>query len=123
MKWCFEQIHRCLKPGGIFVATVYLKDLFADSDKSISKYNHLRYSAEAWERWVSSPLMSFNRFKARDYRELLEQAGFKIQRFDIEQGNPQDLSEMKEIPIAPCFQRYTREELAAKDLLFVARKD
>ena len=104
------------------MATVYLKDLFADKDKGISKYNHLRYSAESWERWVSSPLMAFNRFKARDYRELLEEAQFEIRRFEIEQGTAEDLKELAGIPIDPFFKRYSREELAAKNLFFVAQK-
>jgi hypothetical protein len=119
---CLAKIHNSLKPGGLFLATAYLGDRFADKDKHLSRYNHLRYSAEVWERWVSSSLMSFNRFKARDYRELLEGAGFQIRRFEVEEGTPEDLKELDRIEIAPCFKGYSREELAVKNLFFVAQK-
>src|SRR5206468_2228492 len=67
MLWCFEQIHHSLKPGGLFLATVHLRDLFAGAQPGVSKYNQLRYSSETWERWINSRLMSFNRFRASDY--------------------------------------------------------
>ena len=37
--------------GGLFLATAYLKDLFAERHREIPRYNHLRYSATTWERW------------------------------------------------------------------------
>jgi SAM-dependent methyltransferase len=122
MRWCFGEIHRSLRPGGVFLAAVHLKDLYADIHSGLSKYNHLRYSPEAWERWVNSPLMSFNRFKAPDYRELLEEAEFEIVRFEVDQGTKEDLAELDTIPIADCFKRYSREDLAAHHLFFAARK-
>lgn len=122
MAWCFGQTFLSLKAGGLFMATIHLKDLFANSQPGLSKYNHLRYSAETWERWINSPLMSYNRFKAPDYRDLLETAGFKIVHFEVEEGTAGDLKELESIPIAPCFERYSRAELAAKHLFFVARK-
>ena len=66
--------------------------------------------------------MSYNRLRAPDYRELLEQAGFELLAFDIEPGTAADLAELEQIPLAKCFQRYSREDLAAKHLFFAARK-
>ena len=122
LRWCFEQIHKSLKPGGLFLATIHLRDLYADADKSISDYNHLRYSVDEWENRINSPLMSYNRFKAKDYRELLEEAGFELPVFEVEQGTEAHLKELDRIPIDPFFKRYTREELAARHLFFIARK-
>jgi len=121
MLWCFEQIHRSLKAGGLFLATIHLRDLLATA-QGLSKYNHLRYSTTTWERWINSRLMSYNRFRAIDYRQLLEQAGFEIIDFEVEGGTPEDFQELEKIPIADSFKKYSREELAAKHLFFVARK-
>lgn len=119
MQWCFGEIHRSLKSGGVFLAMVHLRDTFTASQPGL---NQLRYSRETWERWINSPLMSFNRFRAPDYRELLEEPGFEIVHFEVEGGTPQDFKELKQIPIAECFKKYSREDLAAKHLFFVAQK-
>lgn len=118
---CFTAIARCLRPGGQFLATVHLKDLFADLG-GVSQYNHLRYSPGVWRHLLSSPLMSFNRLKAPDYRELLEAAGFDLAVWEVEAGNAQDLAELERLPLDPSFRKYAREDLAAKHLYFAARK-
>jgi len=122
MRWCFGQIYNSLKPGGLFLATIHLRDLYADADKSISDYNHLRYSVDEWENRINSPLMSYNRFKARDYRELLEEVGFELPVFEVEQGTDTHLKELDQVPLDPYFKRYSREELAARHLFFIAQK-
>ena len=120
---CFSQIYASLKPGGVFMATVYLRDILTGNpDSSVDKYNQLKYSPETWERWINSSIMQFNRFKARDYRELLEKAGFELAHFEAEPPTAADYAELDRIRIARCFERYTREELAARALFFVAQK-
>ena len=122
LRWCIEQIHKCLKPGGLFLATIHLRDLYADSDKTISDYNHLQYSPEEWDNKINSALMSHNRLKARDYRELLENAGFTLPVFDVEVGTEAHLKQLDSIRIHPYFSRYSGEELAARHLFFIAQK-
>jgi SAM-dependent methyltransferase len=123
MPGCFSQIHASLKPGGVFMATVYLRDILTGNPvSSADKYNQLKYSPETWERWINSAIMHFNRFKARDYRELLEKAGFKVVHFEEEPASAEDYAELDRIKIARCFERYTRDELAARGLFFVAQK-
>jgi hypothetical protein len=60
--------------------------------------------------------------KAKDYRELLEASGFQIAHFEVEGPNSNDLRELDQLPIHEFFSRYTREELGAKHLFFVAEK-
>jgi len=123
MASCFRQICQSLKPGGLFLATIHLRDILAGSFQTgLVKYQQLKYSPQTWERWINSPLMSFNRLKAPDYRAFLEQAGFELLHFEVEPGTAEELKELDQVPIAECFRRYTREDLAAKHLFFVARK-
>lgn len=117
-----SQVHRSLRTGGKFLATIHLKDVNATAKNGLSIYNHLKFSPAAWDKWINSSLMTCNRYKARDYRRLLEQAGFKIVHFDVEGPTAADLQELNRIPIHACFADYSREELGAKHLFFVAEK-
>ena len=115
----FRLVHQSLKPGGFFLATVHLRDLFADADPGITPYNHLRYSPWVWDRLICSSLMSYNRLKAPDYRHLLLEAGFKIREFQVDPGQP-DL--LEKIQIHPCFRSYSQEDLSAFHLFWAAQK-
>lgn len=115
----FSAVVWALKPGGIFMATIHLRDLFADGDPSITPYNHLRYSPRFWEGWINSPLMSYNRLKAPDYRSLLEEAGLRLLKFEVEPGRPAQLETLR---VHPSFHGYSREDLAAHHLFLVGQK-
>ena len=123
LRGCFRAIHRALKPGGKFLATIHLNDTHANAQNGLSQYNHLRFSPFAWEKCVNSQLMSNNRLKARDYRELLDEAGFEAVHFEVDGPTAADLRELERIPVHGCFSRHSREELGAKHLFFVARKN
>jgi methyltransferase family protein len=122
MRAGFQFLSDILKTGGLFLAVVHLKDIYALGDPSISHYNHLKFSPWLWDRVVSSEMMAFNRLKASDYRELLEEAGFRILDFDVEGPTADDLRVLDTIRIHPCFAKYSREELGAKHLFFAAEK-
>jgi len=122
LKASLESIHASLRKGGYFMATVRLEDEFVDIDPDISRYNHLRYSPWVWEKLINSRTMSHNRLRPRDYRELLENAGLCIERFDTGEPAPADLEELRNIRVHPCFAHYPPEELGARFLTFAARK-
>jgi len=115
----FRLLHQSLNPGGFFLSTVHLRDLFADADPGITPYNHLRYSPWIWDRLVCSPLMSYNRLKAPDYRQLLLDAGFVIREFQVDPGHPELL---EKIQIHPNFRSYSKEDLSAYHLFWAAQK-
>lgn len=120
---CIRQVHQCLKPGGLFLATIHLRDtVIGRLEPGLEKYRPLRYSPQTWDRWMNSALMCFNRLKAPDYRRFLEQTGFELLHFEIEPGTAEELKELDQVAIAECFRRYTGEDLAARHLFFVARK-
>jgi SAM-dependent methyltransferase len=120
---CFQEMFKVLRTGGWFICTNHLFDIYSNTDKSISIYNHLRYSERFWKTLVNSKMMSFNRLKSRDYREALESTGFEIIEFDITYGDETDLKSLEGLKIHKEFsERYTEKELSEQHLYFVARK-
>lgn len=119
----FAQIRDSLKAGGHFMATVHLQDILSGRlGQEVSKFHQFRYSPKTWEQWFNSEIMSYNRLRAPDYRALLEEAGLRVRHFEIEAGTPADFQALKKLRIADCFRHYSREDLAARHLFFVAQK-
>lgn len=119
LRGIFSGVARALKPGGVFMGTIHLRDLFADADPTITPYNHLRFSPWFWEHCVGSSLMSYNRLKAPDYQDDLQECGLRLLAFEVESGNA-DL--LKTVRIHSCFAGYSREDLAGHHLFFAAQK-
>ena len=122
LRQCFQMLRETIKPGGLILGTVHLMDLYSHSDRRITPYNHLKYSPAFWERWINTPMMPFNRFKARDYHELLVDAGFKILHEAVNAPTAADYAQLDTVKPDPHFDRYTRDELVAKHLFFVAER-
>ena len=118
----FHTAHRLLRPGGYFLAQQHLRQLFDGLNSRTSPFFSLRYSNWVWENMINSPMMSYNRLRAIDYRETLEEAGFEVLCFEVEPGQPQEFALLEKARIHPVFARYSREDLAARHLFFVARK-
>ena len=118
----FQQVHTCLKPGGLFHATVHFVAHWRSPDLRRGQYEHLRYSPAAWESRINSSIMGFNRLKGPDYRELLEQTGFRIREFKLTGPTAEDLAELKRARVHPCFSRYSEQDLAARGVFWVAEK-
>jgi SAM-dependent methyltransferase len=118
----FRTVHELLRPGGCFLAQLHLRQLFDGLNSRTSPFFSLRYSEWFWENFINSPMMSYNRLRASDYREILEESGFEVAHFEVEPGRPEDFALLDRARIHPMFARYTRDELAARALFFVARK-
>ncbi len=118
----FRSMHHLLRPGGYFLAQHHLRQLFDGLESRTSPFYSLRYPDWVWENIINSPMMSYNRLRPVDYRETLEEAGFDLAHFEVEPGQPRDLARLDEARIHPMFERYSREDLAARHLFFVARK-
>lgn len=117
-----REIHGCLRPGGLFQATIHFVGHFGDPFASAGHYEHLIYSPEVWERRFNSRLMSFNRLKGPDYRAALEAAGFRLLAFDVTPPTEADLAELRRTPVHPSFRRFSEQELAARGVFLVAEK-
>ena len=118
----FSELFRSLKPGGLLMGAAHLVGQFRSPGLRVGQYAHLQPSPWVWENIFNSSLMSFNRLKGPDYRQLLEQAGFRVLTFEVEGPNADDLAELKRTKIHPCFRHLTAEDLAAKLVFFIAEK-
>ncbi len=117
-----KEIHGCLKSGGLFHATIHFVGHFRDPFLRQGHYEHLRYSPATWERWINSSIMSFNRLKGPDYRQAIEQAGFKLREFNLTQPTAADMAELQRTLVHPCFKHYTDQDLATLGVFVVAQK-
>jgi SAM-dependent methyltransferase len=115
-------LFQALRPGGLFLGTVPLTDIFATADPHITPYNFLRFSPWFWEHVISSPLMSYNRMRPSDYRHALESAGFHLRTFELDGVTKENEATLRKIRVHPAFEKYPAAELTATALFFVAEK-
>ena len=117
----FAECRRLLRPGGAFSCRIDLADHYAYFDRSLSRYNFLRFPDRAWNL-VNSPLHFQNRLRAPDYLRLVRDAGFEVVAERPSGPSEQGLEELRRLPLAPRFRDgYTPEELGVTVLSFVGR--
>ena len=124
-----EQIHhiikeaaRLLKQGGIFIATIHLYDQYSISDPHLSKFNFLRYSKKIWDKYFNNSITYYNRLRAIDYQEIIEEYPFEIIYWQTEGGSMEDIKELENFKIHRDFSRYSKEELSKAELTLVIEK-
>lgn len=114
-----RETRRILRPSGVAVHCVACNDHYAHFDRSISYINYLRFSTEEWRRWNNS-LQYQNRLRAPDFLHAAESCDFEIVMAE-QCVRPGVDDALITLPIAPEFNRYSREELAATTVNFVCR--
>ena len=117
----FRECFRLLRPGGAFSCRIDLQDHYAYFDRSLSKYNFLRYSDRAWSL-VNSPLHHQNRLRSPEYLQLVREAGFELVVEKPSGPSEAGLKELESLPLAPRFRKYPPEELGVTVLSFVAKR-
>lgn len=118
----FKELFHCMKPGALFHSTVHFVGHFRSPDLRQGQYEHLTLSPETWDNSINSSMMGFNRLKGPDYRETLEQSGFRIREFRLVKPTQEDLAELRRTTIHPSFNRYSEDDLATRGVFFVAQK-
>lgn len=118
----FEDAARLLKPGGFFIATLHLYDLYSNFDRRLPPHNFLRYSSRTWERWFNSSHMSYNRLRASDYEQMFEGLPFEKAVWKIDPPTQADIVALNRLPPHPEYAHYDRTDLAARHLFFVMRR-
>ena len=117
----FRESRRLLRPGGAFSCRIDLQDHYSYFDRSLSRYNFLRFSDRAWSL-VNSPLHYQNRLRSPDYLRLVREAGFEVVAERPSGPSAEGLEQLRSLPVAPRFRAYTPEELGVTILSFVARR-
>ena len=116
----FAECRRLLQPGGAFSCRIDLQDHYAYFDRSISRYNFLRFSDRTWAL-VNSPLHFQNRLRAPEYLRLVREAGLDLVVDNPSGPSEQGRAELEALPLADRFRVYPPEELGVTILSFVAR--
>ncbi len=113
---------RLLRPGGFYLFSIELTDLYHHFDPALPRFNFLRYSAAAWRRWFDNPYTPLNRLRAVEHLALLAEAPFDILFQETAGGGPEDLAELRRAPPHPEFARLPDVELARTELTVLARR-
>jgi SAM-dependent methyltransferase len=116
----FAECRRLLRPGGTLSCRVDLQDHYAYFDRSLSRYNFLRFSDRSWA-FVNSPLHFQNRLRAPEYLNLVREAGLDVVAENPSGPSEQGRSELQALPLAERFRGYSPDELGVTILSFVAR--
>ena len=116
----FAECRRLLRPGGTFSCRIDLQDHYAYFDRSLSRYNFLRFSDRTWAL-VNSPLHFQNRLRAPEYLRLVGEAGFELVVENPSGPSEQGRAELQALPLAERFRSYSPDELGVTVLSFLAR--
>ena len=105
-----------LKPGGLSVHSINIRDHLFQYDPTVSPKRYLQYPEWIWRLFFENDVQYINRLQRADWLQLFERAGFT---FVEEEINAVDLSGVK---VAKPYQQYAEVDLACGDLSIVHRK-
>jgi SAM-dependent methyltransferase len=115
----FRECRRLLRPDGAFSCRIDLQDHYAYFDRSLSRYNFLRFSDRTWSV-VNSPLHHQNRLRSPDYLLLVRDAGLKLVVERPSGPSDEGRAELRSLPLAERFRAYSEDDLGVTVLSFVA---
>jgi SAM-dependent methyltransferase len=115
----FRECRRLLRPGGAISCRIDLQDHYSYFDRSVSRYNFLRFSDRKWSL-ANSPLHYQNRLRAPDYLRLVRDAGLDLVMENPSRPSAEGLAELQKMSLAKRFRGYAPEELGVTILSFVA---
>ena len=116
-----QECYRLLKTGGILALITDYRDHWSFFDGRLSVYNFLTYSKEKWEKYNPS-LMYQNRFRHKDYINIIRKTNFSIAEEIPTQPGKELLDEIKGLEINESYREYTIEELSIIGSIIILRK-
>jgi SAM-dependent methyltransferase len=113
------ECRRILKHDGIISFVIDYHDHYFSADPDITRFNFLRYEDRAW-KWFNPPNHFQNRLRHSDYERIFAECGLA----PIEARHvipPGSIEELKQVPVAASFRRYSLEDLAGRNGIFLLR--
>lgn len=117
LRQILREFKRIARPGGIMSHFIDLTDHFSHLDKSISKFNFLKFSPGTWQ-WIDNDVQPQNRLRITDYRKIYEEEGVPIEEEQNERGSREEL-----FTIEPhqYYQTISTEDLLVSHSYLVSR--
>jgi len=116
-----KECHRILKEGGVLSMTIDYQDHWSYFDRSITRYNYLRFSESEWKKYNPS-LHYQNRLRHSDHMKLINASGFEVVKEVPNHPSPQEVEELRSVPLADQYKSYDFDDLAIKSSEVVLRK-
>ena len=88
-----ENLRIAAKKEAVHSHFIDLIDQLHHFDRSLSRYNFLRYSPQQW-KWIDNSIVHQNRLRVDDYRKIFADAGYVITEEQADAGFPDELSRL-----------------------------
>jgi SAM-dependent methyltransferase len=117
----FRECRRILKKNGIISCIIDLKDHYSYFDKSISYYNFLKFSDEAFGKFNSS-VFSQNRLRYKDYIGIFKKCNYDIIYEKIDYPDENDIGVLKNLKVNKKFDTNDYISLGIKGIHIILKK-
>lgn len=116
-----EECYRILKSGGIMSCRIDYQDHYAYIDSKISVYNFLQFAKDQWKKW--NPFLQYqNRIRHKEFMNMVRKTNFTIAEVVAYEPLKEDITLIKQLPLAKEFQSFTAEELAVRWAYVILKK-
>lgn len=89
-----KEFYRIGKSGSFHYHAIGVYDHFVHVDKSISKFNYLKFSETKWE-WIDNGIQPQNRKRISYFRTVFSKLGYKITAEILWKPEPEELAKIK----------------------------
>jgi SAM-dependent methyltransferase len=114
------ECRRILKHEGRVSFIIDYHDHYSTADAGISRFNFFRYSNALW-KWFNPPNHYQNRLRHSDYERIFTETEFRFVR-NRHIIPPGSIEQLQDIPVADCFRRYSKDDLAGLNGLFLLER-
>jgi SAM-dependent methyltransferase len=105
-----------LKPGGISIHSINIRDHLYLYDRTVSPKQYLQYSERVWNLCFQNDVQYINRIQRSEWLDLFNKSGLELLEEQVEK---EDLSRVK---VSTAYRKYEEEDLRCGGLKIVHRK-